>query len=819
MKTATNPETGEKVVLIGGEWKPYTSSATSKEGRKAFLVGGSWVTDDGVAPPAQETKTEQKKEPEASYADILTADPLIRAAKGVAAPLIGAVQGVLNADKPMIQNPLIAAAQMYGKAAGADKEINNLVKQNDEATKRGMKARGDGEFDLAGLFGNVVSPFMKVPVADKGAGLAAKTAVTTAGGAAAGASNVVTEDDYKGTKDKDVGIGSLFGVVTPSAEKLVKKVVAEGKNFAKPFTESGRSKLLYEYLDGLAGDAKSKVIKALNSVEEFVPGSKPTVGEALAETPEAAALAAYQKKLASTGEAKAGKQPVGVQFVTREAQNEAARKAAISNIAKTEDDLQAAIKDRAAVTGEMRKTAIGNANIAGKQVPELQAGIAEKEASKVSALQDAGRAESIAADQTTRSRNMFPVEPEKYPLMQRVLERKKQLGESTQVMDPSLDPRFAVPREKIVDPNKPNFMVPGYPKLSEKFTPQNARAGEWSEAAKDVLTVAEQRQMEKEFKMYQLESLEKHGLFPLMADPVVAKIDKLANSPGASTLTKQVFAEIKQKVADRMSGSGMIDANDLYTIRKEINNDILKFTKDQNWDKQVTSGLETNIKKAIDDAIEKAGGGGWKAYLNKFQEMSVPINQMQVGQELQKALTSSIGKERGAVFAKAVDDAPKTLKKANGDFRYNKLGAVLSPEQVAAVEGVQKDLVRLSGYDRLAGELSVPGAGNLAKDGIKAPQMLSRTATIANMALKLFRSGADDKIAEMATGLMLDPKKMAAFLTEIPAKQQQSYLMQMAKSLPPNVRAEFIRGAQAVRGATSTENLIKGAAIVGGRDE
>lgn len=50
LQTATNPETGERVALVGGEWKPITQSATNDEGVKAYLVGGAWVVDDRAAP-------------------------------------------------------------------------------------------------------------------------------------------------------------------------------------------------------------------------------------------------------------------------------------------------------------------------------------------------------------------------------------------------------------------------------------------------------------------------------------------------------------------------------------------------------------------------------------------------------------------------------------------------------------------------------------------------------------------------------------------------------------------------------------------------
>lgn len=49
MQTATNPQTGETVVLVGQQWKKADSIATNDKGEKAYLVGGKWMTAEGQA--------------------------------------------------------------------------------------------------------------------------------------------------------------------------------------------------------------------------------------------------------------------------------------------------------------------------------------------------------------------------------------------------------------------------------------------------------------------------------------------------------------------------------------------------------------------------------------------------------------------------------------------------------------------------------------------------------------------------------------------------------------------------------------------------
>jgi hypothetical protein len=53
LQTATNPTTGERVVLVGDQWQPVMQSATNKQGVKAYLVGDKWLTDDKAAAPSE----------------------------------------------------------------------------------------------------------------------------------------------------------------------------------------------------------------------------------------------------------------------------------------------------------------------------------------------------------------------------------------------------------------------------------------------------------------------------------------------------------------------------------------------------------------------------------------------------------------------------------------------------------------------------------------------------------------------------------------------------------------------------------------------
>jgi len=66
IQTATNPQTGERVALVGDEWQPIAQTATNKAGVKAYLVGDQWIVDDtpvAKATPKAAPKPTQVAEP------------------------------------------------------------------------------------------------------------------------------------------------------------------------------------------------------------------------------------------------------------------------------------------------------------------------------------------------------------------------------------------------------------------------------------------------------------------------------------------------------------------------------------------------------------------------------------------------------------------------------------------------------------------------------------------------------------------------------------------------------------------------------------
>lgn len=143
METATNPETGETVVLVGSEWKPAEKVATNPEGKKAYLVGGQWVGDfkstPGNAAVGNPNIMRQGDKALRNGGDLMPAYKV-----GTA----GATGGILGALSPEILTVLGAGASAFPATAPAAPFL--LSAGSTLRAQRGLAAAAGAISGLAG---------------------------------------------------------------------------------------------------------------------------------------------------------------------------------------------------------------------------------------------------------------------------------------------------------------------------------------------------------------------------------------------------------------------------------------------------------------------------------------------------------------------------------------------------------------------------------------------------------------------------------------------------------------------------------------------
>jgi hypothetical protein len=171
---------------------------------------------------------------------------------------------------------------------------------------------------------------------------------------------------------------------------------------------------------------------------------------------------------------------------------------------------------------------------------------------------------------------------------------------------------------------------------------------------------------------------------------------------------------------------------------------------------------------------------------DEFAAASRPINQMEIGQFLEKKLNSAMDVENAGSFALAVREAASTIKKASGEARFTKLEEVLTPKQNAIITNVVEDLKRASNAKKLAARAKAVG---IDANEAELPQLLNRTATIVNAVFsKLKRNAIPEMNAEMAR-LFANPKELAVFMSSVPKSRAKDFVNALYPKLTPQNRA------------------------------
>jgi len=164
--------------------------------------------------------------------------------------------------------------------------------------------------------------------------------------------------------------------------------------------------------------------------------------------------------------------------------------------------------------------------------------------------------------------------------------------------------------------------------------------GQMADAAERVATrAAEESRLYGEgsrFAQRRADSLKAEGLSPLDTDGVIRDINAKLNDPkmGVSDVNRQVLSTVANKIKEWTArNGGVIDARALYEIRKDTVTEVIEsLGRDPKTSAKYAAKLLGEVRPLIDDAIIKAGGTGWKDYLDTFSSGMDVINQRKMAQ-------------------------------------------------------------------------------------------------------------------------------------------------------------------------------------------
>lgn len=410
-------------------------------------------------------------------------------------------------------------------------------------------------------------------------------------------------------------------------------------------------------------------------------------------------------------------------------------------------------KELNAITTPMRETELGAADIAGRLGPRLQ-----------------GEAEALGEAASGKVADVRRLESAK-----QAAERVAQSG-----------------RGRLgADSAQPDFM----PRLSGRYSygDELANLAERlsQKSADDSLILGEGSR----FKQMQLASLEQHGLRPLKPGGIISDLNRKLADPsiGTSDLNTKVLERVRDKIIQWTNSDGVIEPHALYGIRKSAVNESveqLMGTVDPKSKSKMAAGLLNHIKPLIDDAIEKAGGTGWRNYLKTFEAGSRLIDQQKMGA---KAL-DLFNKQPNTLESLAAGNEPKMVEKIfKSDYDLRKvMGKKVEPiDRAAAYLSREREI--LEGAARGKGGLERIIEENLTK--FKLPNWINAKIAVTNRALSEIENRVNKFTMAKVEKAMRTGQSANMLLSFVP------------KSERPAVIAEILRGHGPVMGGVVSGSM------------
>ena len=573
-----------------------------------------------------------------------------------------------------------------------------------------------------------------VPLATRAADIGARV---VGGGVTGGATAALTNPDEVGA---GAGAGAGLAVVAPPVVKVLAKSAGFLKDaFTGQLAAVGAGKIARD----VAGDRIAAIRAALTAAPSDITAAQATSG--------------IQKDAFQALGAMTSKTDQVSSLLKRQAADDLAqlqRMAEGGNETEARAAYEASIKRLNQLTADMRNVELQAANQAAQTVNQLAPKLQQREASMVNALRG-GIPAPVSA-------------PLSGGLTQGTVTGPARTGQAT--ISPATE---AAQQAAIAAKGKPGFLTAG------------DRSQEWKQTSDTFAAIANQRRAEAGFIERQIGSLEDYGLRPLDANSIIGAINTKLSTPGirASSNVVKVMESIKDDIANLTAkGGGVIDAHDLYTLRKEgINERIMQILgqTDPKISAKVTRSVLEEVRPLIDNAIEAAagpGGPGWKNYLKTYAQGMQAIDQ--------KAMASQAAK----LFENSPQEYMRLVRGNNPDA----VEAIFGPGSYDIFKEMgskMPTLEKLASNIQRAGEMKAAATAGTEELGkiigadslrLRFPSLLNRATTAANLTLDILEKRLDKKIfAELQKG-MLSGKSALEMLDTLPAAEKSKALKALA---------------------------------------
>jgi hypothetical protein len=328
----------------------------------------------------------------------------------------------------------------------------------------------------------------------------------------------------------------------------------------------------------------------------------------------------------------------------------------------------------------------------------------------------------------------------------------------------------ALARSTLIEKGQPvgaakyTYVGGDLPKLAERAS---------AEAASGSL----QTGTESRFAQLASDALRKSGIKPLETESLVGSLTSVARNPefAGNDIVEGALKNVARDIS-KWTKDGIIDAQALDAIRKNSVNAAIEQLRpgaDATTQKNLAASVLDKVRPAIINAIEDAGGTGYREYLGNYTKAMQGIAEKKLGGEALKMY-----KTNPDAFVKLVQgETPEAVEKILGSGKYD-IAKELSDNTVATLQDQAAKVIRdtkvatqaAAGQDALK-ELLLEQISKL-----RLPSYLSAVASTTNKALQILEDRIGKNTMDVLTKASQTPRGAIELLDTLPGAERNRVL-------------------------------------------
>ena len=278
-------------------------------------------------------------------------------------------------------------------------------------------------------------------------------------------------------------------------------------------------------------------------------------------------------------------------------------------------------------------------------------------------------------------------------------------------------------------------------------------------------------------------ALRSAGVKPLESASLIQRISSTADNPAfaGNDLISGAVKNVADDISKWTNQGGIIDLNALEAIRKNSVNAAIAQLRpgaDATAQRNLAAGVLSKIKPAIDDAIEAAGGTGWRDYLTMHAKGMRNIAEKELKGEALRLWKT----DKDAFVRLVQNESPDAVEKVLGSGNYN-IAKELSDSTMSVLQKqAEKRLTELAIKEQVSeGGAALSQLLKQETSRFRFPSFLSFWASASNKTLSELEQRIGAKTMSQLTQAMKTPQGAADLLETLPATERNRVINLMTK--------------------------------------